>query len=261
VPGATRIVGLPEPDVDAPDLEPPSAEDLAYILYTSGSTGRPKGVCLEHRHATTFVDWCVRTFECGPDDRCSSHAPFHFDLSILDLWMPLACGASVALIEESLAKDPRGLPAFIDERGITIWYSVPSILSLMATHGRLDEHAHDRLRIVCFAGEVFPLPGLRALRTAWPEPDFWNLYGPTETNVCTALRLPATIEVDRTEPFPIGRACDHCEIRLVDDDGRRRGDRSDRVSRRSGDADVLGSHARGDRVVRRHRRGAVVRHR
>ncbi len=220
VPGATRIVGLPEPDVDAPDLEPPSAEDLAYILYTSGSTGRPKGVCLEHRHATTFVDWCVRTFECGPDDRCSSHAPFHFDLSILDLWMPLACGASVALIEESLAKDPRGLPAFIDERGITIWYSVPSILSLMATHGRLDEHAHDRLRIVCFAGEVFPLPGLRSLRTAWPEPDFWNLYGPTETNVCTALRLPATIEVDRTEPFPIGRACDHCEIRLVDDDGR-----------------------------------------
>jgi len=220
VPDAVRIVGLPEVGGGGARSDPPDADDLTYILYTSGSTGRPKGVCLEHRHATSFVDWCVRTFACGPDDRASSHAPFHFDLSILDLWMPLASGASVALIEESLAKDPRGLPAFIAERGITIWYSVPSILSLMATHGRLDEHRHDTLRIVCFAGEVFPLPGLRALRAAWPAPAFWNLYGPTETNVCTAFRLPDTIGVERTEPFPIGRACDHCEIRLVDDAGR-----------------------------------------
>jgi amino acid adenylation domain-containing protein len=220
VPNAARIVGLPEVAGSPAEPESPTPEELAYILYTSGSTGRPKGVCLEHRHATTFVDWCVRTFECGPDDRCSSHAPFHFDLSILDLWMPLAAGGSVALVEESLAKDPRGLPGFIAERGITIWYSVPSILGLMAVHGRLDEHPHDRLRIVCFAGEVFPLPGLRALRAAWPTPDFWNLYGPTETNVCTAFRLPPVIDETRTEPFPIGSACDHCEIRLVDDAGR-----------------------------------------
>ncbi len=219
VPGAVRIVEPPEVVEGGPALVAPAPDDLAYILYTSGSTGRPKGVCLEHRHATSFIDWCVRTLRCGPEDRCSSHAPFHFDLSILDLWMPLASGGSVVLIDEALAKDPRGLPGVIAERGITIWYSVPSILSLMATHGRLDEQPHDTLRIVCFAGEVFPLPGLRALRSAWPEPEFWNLYGPTETNVCTAYRLPAAIEETRTEPFPIGPACDHCEIRLVDDEG------------------------------------------
>ncbi len=213
------VVGDPPPG-DAPSqVTPPSVDDLAYVLYTSGSTGRPKGVCLEHRHATSFVDWCVRTFDAGPDDRCSSHAPFHFDLSILDLWMPLASGGAVVLVEEGLAKDPRRLAAFIADRRITNWYSVPSILSLMAEHGELVEHDHASLRTVCFAGEVFPLAGLKALRSAWPEPVFWNLYGPTETNVCTAQRIPATIEPDRVEPFPIGRPCDHCEVAVVDEQG------------------------------------------
>lgn len=218
--GVPRIVGRPDgDDVVFTPATSPVPDDLAYILYTSGSTGRPKGVCLEHRHATSFVDWCIRTFQCGPEDRCSSHAPFHFDLSILDLWMTLASGAAVCLIEESLAKDPRGLAQFVEDRAISIWYSVPSILGLMATAGRLAEHRHERLRVVCFAGEVFPLPGLRAVRAAWPEPAFWNLYGPTETNVCTAYRLPDEIDASRTEPFPIGPPCDHCEVRLVDDAG------------------------------------------
>ena len=216
---AARIVGRPDEGERRFEPVSPSASDLAYILYTSGSTGRPKGVCLEHRHATSFVDWCVRTFECGPDDRCSSHAPFHFDLSILDLWMPLASGAAVCLIDEGLAKDPRGLARFIEERSITIWYSVPSILGLMASSGRLAEHRHDSLRTVCFAGEVFPLPGLRALRAAWPEPAFWNLYGPTETNVCTAFLIPERIDSDRRESFPIGPSCDHCRIRIADEIG------------------------------------------
>ncbi|MBC03186.1 MAG: D-alanine--poly(phosphoribitol) ligase [Phycisphaerae bacterium] len=218
-PGTSRIVADPD-GVDG--FEPGRdcvPEDLAYILYTSGSTGRPKGVCLEHRHATSFVQWCIRTFDASFEDRCSSHAPFHFDLSIMDLWMPLSTGGSVVLIGDSLARDPRSLPGFIAERGITNWYSVPSVLSLMAEHGRLPEHDHSSLRVVCFAGEVFPLPGLRRLRSLWPEPRFWNLYGPTETNVCTAHRLPDTIEDARTEPFPIGRPCDHCEVSIVDDRG------------------------------------------
>src|SRR5688572_2665233 len=86
--------------------EPCPVEDLAYILYTSGSTGKPKGVMHTHGSAKCFVDWCSQTFEPNSVDRFSSHAPFHFDLSILDLFVPLAHGASIVLIGEEDGKNP-----------------------------------------------------------------------------------------------------------------------------------------------------------
>ncbi len=76
------------------------SDDLAYILYTSGSTGRPKGVMLSHLNAQRFVDWCSRTFKPVPEDRFSSHAPFHFDLSILDICVPLKHGATLVPVPE-----------------------------------------------------------------------------------------------------------------------------------------------------------------
>ena len=142
--------------------------DLAYILYTSGSTGRPKGVMLSHENAVSFVDWCSETFEPQSDDRFSSHAPFHFDLSILDIYVCMKHGATLVLISESLGKDaPRLAQTIADER-ITIWYSAPSILSLLAQFGDLPKHDYSMLRQVLFAGEVFPVKHLRALCELWP---------------------------------------------------------------------------------------------
>ncbi len=71
-----------------------------------------------------------------------------------------------------------------------------------------------------FAGEVFPIAPLKTLRTLWPDADLWNLYGPTETNVCTALPLPRAIPDDRATPFPIGRVCPPMRARVVDESGR-----------------------------------------
>ena len=195
-------------------------DDLAYILYTSGSTGRPKGVALTHRNAMAFVDWCSETFEPKPDDRFSAHAPFHFDLSILDIWVSLKHGASLIIIDEDLGKDPVGLASYIAESRISIWYSAPSILGLLAQRGRLADCDYGSLRKVLFAGEVFPVTQLRRLQSLWPHPRYFNLYGPTETNVCTFHEIPAMIPGDRTEPYPIGKVCSHLLDIVVDDQGR-----------------------------------------
>jgi len=198
----------------------PAPDDLAYILYTSGSTGRPKGVMLSHRNAVSFVDWCSETFDPQSDDRFSSHAPFHFDLSILDLYVSLKHGATLVLVGEEVGKDPARLAPLIAERRISVWYSAPSILSLLAQYGDLARHDLSALRMVLFAGEVFPVKHLRALHALLPGRRYFNLYGPTETNVCTFYEIPPLIPEERTEPYPIGRTCSHLRSRVVDAAGR-----------------------------------------
>ena len=194
----------------------PTLDDLAYILYTSGSTGIPKGVMLTHRNALGFVDWCTSVFEPTEADRFSSHAPFHFDLSVLDIYVAIKHGAELHLISEDTGKNPRELAELISSRKLTVWYSTPSILSLLAQYGNLPSRDYQALRLVLFAGEVFPVKHLRELTRIWSWPDYYNLYGPTETNVCTFARIPLPIPEERAEPYPIGWPCAHYRDVVLD---------------------------------------------
>jgi amino acid adenylation domain-containing protein len=243
-PAAPEIVWFDGPDQSAPS--PPGtpfavasgnapltekrqvdAQGLAYILYTSGSTGKPKGVTLTQENATSFVDWCSDVFQPNPEDRFSSHAPFHFDLSILDLYVPIKHGAALYLVSETVGKSPEDLATFISSNQLTVWYSTPSILSLIAQFGRLDQHDCSTLRLALFAGEVFPVKHLRNIVERWPQAIFYNLYGPTETNVCTLARIPGAIPPERTEPYPIGPLCGHCEGVVLDTPGGKEVGRGD----------------------------------
>ncbi len=196
-------------------------DDLAYILYTSGSTGQPKGAMVSHRNVVSFIDWCSSTFAPTPEDRFSNHAPFHFDASVLDLFLSAKHGASVHLVSEDLGKNPRELARFIAEQRLTVWFSTPSILSMLVQFGGLDARDHAALRLVLFGGEVFPVRHLRELRRHWATATFYNLYGPTETTVaCTFARIPDVVADDRTTPYPIGFPCSHCRALVLDADGR-----------------------------------------
>jgi amino acid adenylation domain-containing protein len=199
-------------------LRYPAPDDLAYILYTSGSTGTPKGVAHTHASGGAFVDWFRNRFSTGPGDVFSSHAPFHFDLSIADLWAALASGATIRVLSSLEAMLAPYLARMLGKWEITVWYSVPSILVAMLEAG-LASTPPETLRLLLFAGEVFPTPHLRRLRQALPRAELFNLFGPTETNVCTYYQVPAELPEHGSAPIPIGRGCENLETFVIDDEG------------------------------------------
>jgi amino acid adenylation domain-containing protein len=194
-------------------------DDLAYVLYTSGSSGLPKGVALSHRNALAFAEWARDLLAPTPDDRLANHASLHFDISVLDLYVAFLAGASVHLIPDEQALAPRALVGFLVGQRPTIWYSVPSALVLMIEHGGLLDLEDLSLRALLFAGEPFPIRHLRLLRERWPALRLLNLYGPTETNVCTWHEV-GEIDALRSTPVPIGRAACGDRVWVVDERGR-----------------------------------------
>lgn len=185
-----------------------SEQALAAILYTSGSTGTPKGVALSHKAMFNFSHWAGSTFGICQHDKIASLAPFHFDLSVFDLFTGLSNGACIHFVPKLLTLSPSRLTQWLSEHKISVWYTVPSLLSFITMKGALAETDLSCLKTLLFAGEVFPSAQLIKLSNLLPEVNLYNLYGPTETNVCCYWPVDKT-RLNPNEAIPIGLpACD-----------------------------------------------------
>ncbi len=177
---------------------------LAYILYTSGSTGTPKGVCVSHRAAYHFPNWAKSEFEISDQDRVASVSPLTFDLTTFDLFATFAAGATLYLVPDKLKVFPARLSEFLQHHKISVIYAVPSTLILLLQRGKLDHRNLESIKTVLFAGEEFPVAQFKQLRQLLPAHiNYCNLYGPTETNVCSFYRVPEKLDVTT---MPIGYA-------------------------------------------------------
>lgn len=189
------------------------AESLAAILYTSGSTGTPKGVALSHRAMHNFSEWAALTFSLTLNDRIASLAPFHFDLSVFDLFASLSCGAAVHFVPAGLTFSPSRLTTWLGEQQVSVFYTVPSLLSFIALKGALDAIPLPNLRTILFAGEVFPTSQLKILCELLPHVKLYNLFGPTETNVCCYWPVDRS-RLNSGQAIPIGHAACGSQLKI-----------------------------------------------
>ena len=171
-----------------------SPANVAYVIYTSGSTGQPKGVMVEHRQAINFLHGMVGAWRIGPDSAVLQFAAFTFDVSVMDMFMPLLAGARVVLASAATLHSPQRLAELIRNRGITFACLPPAVLNL------LTGADFPRLRTLLSAGEELSSELLRAwLRDGL---EIYNGYGPTEASIgATFMRLEPSTPL----PPPIGR--------------------------------------------------------
>jgi clorobiocin biosynthesis protein CloN4 len=160
-----------------------------------------------HASALAFVRWAASALSLDAGDRLASHAPFHFDLSIFDLYAASRVGAAVVLPEEGVGTIPVRFAGWLAERRITTVYSVPGLWVAALGGASISGASHPTLRHVIYAGEPMAPKYVCALQRALPGVDVYNFYGPTETNVCTAYKVPPLHPERLPAAIPIGTAC------------------------------------------------------
>jgi amino acid adenylation domain-containing protein len=153
---------------------------LAYALYTSGSTGRPKGVAVEHRSAAAFLDWALGRFTPGELRYTLASTSMCFDLSVFELFAPLAAGGTVVL-----AQTVFHLPVAAADRPVTLVNTVPSLLLDLLPCGPLPPS----VVTVNLAGEALPSALARQLYATGTVQRVYNLYGPSEDTTYSTWSL------------------------------------------------------------------------
>jgi amino acid adenylation domain-containing protein len=192
------------PQGDLPEIAP---DQLAYLIYTSGSTGRPKGVGVPHRAVVNLLSSFVDRLAVDKADRLAAVTTLSFDISVLELLVPLVAGARTIVVGSAEAADGPALRRRLTESGATIMQATPATWRVLDTAGGVPATVQVR---VC-GGEAFPPDLAAALRTDGAV--VWNAYGPTETTVWSACGPVDDAEVH------IGPPIDNTRLYVLDGRG------------------------------------------
>jgi amino acid adenylation domain-containing protein len=195
-----------------------TGNDLAYVLFTSGSTGVPKGIMHTHASAIAWAEVTTSSYQLTPADRISNYAPLHFDLSTLDYFGAARAGATTVMIPEEYTRFPASLAELIAREHLSIFYTVPYALLQLLQAGVIPQHRYPALRAVLFGGEPIPPKHLLEIMKLWPGADFYNVYGPTETNGVT--HYPVNLDaLETAKSIPIGKVYANVEALVLDSQG------------------------------------------
>ncbi|MFK7829718.1 MAG: amino acid adenylation domain-containing protein [Congregibacter sp.] len=179
---ATATVESIEPLTTEVSLPGPQFADLAYIIFTSGSTGRPKGVQIEHGALSNFLQSMALQPGLAPEDVLLAVTTVSFDIAALELLLPLMVGAELVIADRLTAVDGRALRAAMKQHAITCLQATPSTWRLLIDAGWREGKG---LKALC-GGEALPVSLARAVCDTGAE--LWNMYGPTETTIWSAVR-------------------------------------------------------------------------
>jgi pyochelin synthetase len=194
-------------------------DDVAYVLYTSGTTGEPKGVMVSHRSVANVVADCNYRFGIGPRDRFFGISAFNFDLSVYDAFGALSAGAAVVLPGADKTADPAHWLQLCGSAGVTVWNSVPAIVSLLHDQALADGPAPLKaLRLVMMSGDRIPPSLPVALRKLKADLEIISLGGPTETTIWNVVH-PILEQEDGTQRIPYGRPNANNRAYILDEDG------------------------------------------
>ncbi|HEY9405347.1 MAG TPA: amino acid adenylation domain-containing protein [Pyrinomonadaceae bacterium] len=192
-------------------LDRPAADNLAYVIYTSGSTGRPKGVQISHRSLANFLCSMRREPGLNEHDTLLAVTTISFDIAALELFLPLVVGGGVVVADRATALDPQKIANAIEREGATFVQATPATWRMLLDVGWRPP----RPMRIASGGEA--LPGELAWRLRDLGLEVWNLYGPTETTIWSAVRcLPGADQIPRDGIAPIGKPIDNTQLYVLD---------------------------------------------